>query len=76
MKRRLDGEEILLYIKNLYIDQVCFFLREQGQNHIVMAVQDGGLVQKQLPGQITRRMERAGIMDPFVCPVLEEELCL
>lgn len=59
-----------------YIDQVCFFLREEGKNHVVMAVQDGKLAIENLPEQIRRRMERAGIEDPFLCPVMEEELSL
>lgn len=59
-----------------YIDQVCFFLREEGKNHVVMAVQDGKLTIENLPEQIRRRMERAGIEDPFLCPVMEEELSL
>lgn len=59
-----------------YIDQVCFFLREEGKNHAVMAVQDGKLTIENLPEQIRRRMERAGIEDPFLCPVMEEELSL
>ncbi|MCI7321768.1 MAG: Flp pilus assembly complex ATPase component TadA [Lachnospiraceae bacterium] len=71
--RKKKNEQNMTY---RYIDQVCFFLREQGQNHTVMAVQDGKLVTRQLPGQILRRMERAGILDPFVCPVLEEELSI
>lgn len=71
--RKKKNEQNMTY---RYIDQVCFFLREQGQNHTVMAVQDGKLVTRQLPGQILRRMERAGILDSFVCPVLEEELSI
>ena len=59
-----------------YIDQVCFFLREDGKNRVVMAVQDGKLTEENLPEQIRRRMERAGIEDPFLCPVMEEELGL
>lgn len=59
-----------------YIDQVCFFLREEGENRVAMAVQDGKLAEQRLPEQIIRRMERAGILDPFVCPVMEEELSL
>ncbi|MCI7106963.1 MAG: ATPase, T2SS/T4P/T4SS family [Lachnospiraceae bacterium] len=57
-----------------YIDQVCFFLRETGKNRIVMAVQEGELVLNSFPAQILKRFVRAGIEDPFLCPVLEEEL--
>ena len=68
--RKKKNEQNMTY---RYIDQVCFFLREEGRNQIVMAVQDGRLVLGQLPGQIHRRMERAGVVDPFDCPLLEEE---
>lgn len=57
-----------------YIDQMCFFLRERGRNQIVMAVSDGTYRLKELPEQICRRFQRAGIENPFVCEVLEEEL--
>lgn len=71
--RKKKNEQNMTY---RYIDQVCFFLRENGKNRVVMAVQDGRFVLEGLPGQIERRMERAGIPDPFVCPALEEELSL
>jgi pilus assembly protein CpaF len=57
-----------------YIDQVCFFLREKGQNRIVMVAQDGQLVLRTLPEQICRRLARAGIEEPFTCARLDEEL--
>jgi pilus assembly protein CpaF len=57
-----------------YIDQVCFFLRERGVNRIVMVVQDGRIVLRELPEQILHRFAQVGITDPFVCPRLDEEL--
>jgi pilus assembly protein CpaF len=48
-----------------YIDQMCFFLRETGKNRIVMAVSDGRYVLEQLPAQIQKRFDRAGILNPF-----------
>jgi pilus assembly protein CpaF len=57
-----------------YIDQVCFFLRDRGENQIVMVVQDGELVLQRLPEQILQRFARAGVTDPFVCAQLDAEL--
>ena len=41
-----------------YIDQVCFFLREQEKNHIVMVVSNGNLLCHSLPNGILQRFER------------------
>jgi pilus assembly protein CpaF len=54
-----------------YIDQMCFFLREGGKNRIVMAVSDGNYMLEQLPAQIQKRFDRAGILDPFRHELLE-----
>ena len=67
-KRREDGSTYR------YIDQVCFFLRESGENQIVMMVQDGEYVLKEFPRQVLRRFARAEIEDPFCCEVLSREL--
>jgi pilus assembly protein CpaF len=56
-----------------YIDQMCFFLREGGKNRIVMAVSDGRYVLEQLPAQIQKRFDRAGILNPFRNEILEEK---
>jgi pilus assembly protein CpaF len=68
-KRRDDRNQIYRYI-----DQVCFFQREAGRNQIIMVVQDGNLVKKELPAQTRRRFEQAGITDPLICEILEEQL--
>ena len=57
-----------------YIDQMCFFLREGGENKIIMAVSDGIYKLKDLPEQLKRRFLRAGISNPFYCETLENEL--
>ncbi|MEG1595462.1 MAG: ATPase, T2SS/T4P/T4SS family [Lachnospiraceae bacterium] len=48
-----------------YIDQVCFFSREGEKNRITMIVEDGHLVNRELPGEIYKKMRRAEIQDPF-----------
>jgi pilus assembly protein CpaF len=57
-----------------YIDQVCFFLRDCGENQTVMVVQDGELVLHELPEQTMHRFAQAGITDPFACTKLDAEL--
>lgn len=57
-----------------YIDQVCFYLRENGQNRIVMVVQNGEYVLKSMPNQVLQRFRRAEIENPFYCEPLSQEL--
>lgn len=57
-----------------YIDQVCFFLREQGENRILMAVKDGSFVLQQFPETLLHKFERAQVANPMDAPVLEQEL--
>lgn len=47
------------------IDQMCFFLREEAVNKIIMVVSDSKLVLEEVPLQLNRRFERAGIVNPF-----------
>lgn len=48
-----------------YMDQVCFFLRENSKNMVHMQVLDGNLLVKELPERMVYRMMRAGIRDPY-----------
>lgn len=49
-----------------YLDQVCFFTRENGVNQHTMIVENGELTCRQLPEPIERKMRRAQIEEPFV----------
>lgn len=64
---------ILLRIKEMpdgksrrYIDQMCFFDREDGQNHAYLMVLDGQESGADIPVSIQKRMERAGVKEPYV----------
>ena len=59
-----------------YIDQLCFFTRSNYQNNIIMAVSDGKYILKQIPENIMKRMNRAGIDDPFHNDILNEALAI
>ena len=49
-----------------YIDQVCFFSRESnGTNVCTLVVNDGKIVDKQLPNEILRKFKTYHISDPF-----------
>lgn len=52
---------------NVYrcIDQMCFFIRENYTNKIVMVVSDGRYVLEEMPTQLQKRFERAGIANPL-----------
>lgn len=69
--RRKKGAEGQVY---RYIDQVCFFEREDGKNKTIMAVSDGKLVLKEFPRQVMTRFRREGIENPGICKVLEQQL--
>lgn len=56
-----------------YIDQVCFFTRENGINKIHMVVEDGIFILDKMPEIIRKRFKRAGIINPFFCAELEEK---
>ena len=49
-----------------YIDQVCFFYREDGKNITFPAVLNGKLVEKNLPNPVLEKFERMEIL-PFTC---------
>lgn len=55
-----------------YIDQFCFYSREESENKIYLLVEDGKWVSEEIPAQIKRKLERAGIKNPFYCKKLEE----
>ena len=50
-----------------YMDQLCFYSREQYENRIYMILEDGELLSEELPPAIVRRLGQAGIEDPFCC---------
>lgn len=70
VRKKLDENQIT----RRYIDQVCFYLREKGENRIEMVVFDGQLVMKRLPEAVLRLMERAGIENPFYNEELELQI--
>lgn len=55
-----------------YMDQLCFYSREEHKNKIYMIVKDGELVSKELPPDILRRFSLAGIKEPFRCSNFEK----
>lgn len=54
-----------------FIDQLCFYSRQEHENRIYMIVEDGEVVSRELPPEITKRMGYAGIRNPFVCADFE-----
>lgn len=55
-----------------YVDQMCFYSREQEENRIHMIVEDGKLLSEDIPEEIRKRFEHKGILDPFYCERMEE----
>lgn len=50
-----------------YMDQLCFYSRENNRNQINMIIKDGEVISKELPRDIQKKFELAGIDDPFRC---------
>lgn len=70
---------ILLRVKEMpdggsrrYIDQMCAFDREQGENHAYLLVDEGGGFKQDIPASLRKKMERAGILDPYRYDFLED----
>ncbi len=57
-----------------YVDQVCFYIREKGENRTEMVVFDGKQVLEELPEAVLRIFRRGGIENPFVNRSLETSL--
>ncbi|RDY32119.1 ATPase, T2SS/T4P/T4SS family [Lachnotalea glycerini] len=49
-----------------YIDQVCFFYRQDGKNYIFPIVLHGIIVEKDLPNAVLEKFERM-VINPIVC---------
>ena len=60
--RKRRNEDGVVY---RYIDQVCFFYRENYTNHVIMHVSDGQIVPHDIPKVILRRFKREGVNEPF-----------
>lgn len=69
--RKKTGDD---HVTRRYMDQICFFIREKGENRVEMIVFDGKCIVKELPEAIVRVFRQHGIMDPFYSDALEEEL--
>lgn len=57
-----------------YIDQICFFYRKKEDNRVALAAANGTLLNGNLPDEILERFHREGILEPFVCKILNESL--
>lgn len=57
-----------------YIDQMCFYFREKGENKTVMAVFDGNYILKEFPTSVMEAFRREGVENPFYNADLERAL--
>ena len=48
-----------------YMDQLCFFTRENGENRVELMLQEGVLIRDEVPESIRKKYMRHGIEDPF-----------
>ena len=57
-----------------YIDQVYFFVREDGENKIYPLVEEGKIISDVIPKGIQKQFERSGIENPFFCEEIDTKL--
>ena len=57
-----------------YIDQVCFFYRENDKNKSCLVVANGKLIFDELPKSILERFAMENILNPFRCSRIMKEL--
>jgi pilus assembly protein CpaF len=50
-----------------YMDQLCFYSREGSENRIYLLIKDGQWISDELPPELVKKFEYAGIGDPFCC---------
>lgn len=50
-----------------YIDQLCFYTREEHKNKIYMIMKDGEIISEELPKDIQQMFKYAGIDNPYHC---------
>lgn len=67
-RKGIDG------IYHRYIDQLCFFSREEMENKTYMIMDNGKVISHNLPPNILLKLKRAGITDPFSEKILEREM--
>lgn len=53
-----------------YMDQVCFFTRENGINGVCLLVKDGEIQECRLPTSVEQVMQNHGIQNPLINPIL------
>lgn len=70
VRKKMDEDQIV----RRYIDQVCFYIREKGENKIEMVVFDGKQIIKELPSAVMHILKRADIETPFYNEDLELQL--
>ena len=57
-----------------YIDQVCFYTRDNYKNYTTMMVADGKLISQELPMEVEKKMKRAGIRNGYFNQKIEKML--
>jgi pilus assembly protein CpaF len=48
-----------------YIDQVCFFSRENGDNVCILIADDGKVINREIPYEVRRKFEESNVFDVF-----------
>lgn len=61
LRKKYVGDKIIRYI-----DQICFFDRIQEKNVTVMTVEDGKIINKEIPINIMKKFKWANIENPFM----------
>lgn len=47
------------------VEQICFFSREKGENVCVLVVDDGKIIDRNIPSEVMKKFKRYDVEDPF-----------
>jgi pilus assembly protein CpaF len=48
-----------------FVDQICVFSREEGDNVCQLLVNDGKIINREIPYEVRRKFETSNVYDPF-----------
>lgn len=61
LRRKEEKDPSGFPVMKRYIDQIAFFLRENGENRMVLAASEGKMVLRELPEPVAKKFSEAGI---------------
>jgi pilus assembly protein CpaF len=48
-----------------FVDQICFFSREDGENICKLIADEGKIISRDIPREVKKKFEASNVLDPF-----------